>query len=140
MPNPPKKIYIPIPLETEKIGKLVLDAAYKVHTVLGPGLLESVYQIREVAMRNLVRIKEMTPCVEGRGASLKVSTPFNCIQPRKGGRVGTNPKPPSRRTCCGWSFRLRGAPPSPLRSDAIAPKPAAVAPERRFGAPRRREA
>lgn len=27
-----------------KVGKLVLDAAYKVHTVLGPGLLESVYR------------------------------------------------------------------------------------------------
>ena len=39
-----KKIYAPIPPETEKIGKLVLDAAYKVHTVLGPGLLESVYR------------------------------------------------------------------------------------------------
>jgi len=45
MPNPPKKIYQPIPAETEKTGKLVLDTAYKVHTVLGPGLLESVYQI-----------------------------------------------------------------------------------------------
>ena len=28
----------------EKIGKIVLDAAYKVHTALGPGLLESAYQ------------------------------------------------------------------------------------------------
>ena len=40
----PKKIYQPIPVETEKVGKLVLDAAYKVHMVLGPGLLESVYR------------------------------------------------------------------------------------------------
>ena len=30
--------------------------------------------------------------------------------------------------------RLRGAPPSPLRYDAIAPKPKAKAEERRFGA------
>jgi len=44
MPNPPKKVYAPVPPETERIGKLVLDAAYKVHTVLGPGLLESVYR------------------------------------------------------------------------------------------------
>ena len=44
MLNSPKKIYQPIPAETERFGKLVLDAAYKVHTVLGPSLLESVYQ------------------------------------------------------------------------------------------------
>ncbi|NOT05879.1 MAG: GxxExxY protein [Anaerolineales bacterium] len=38
-----KKNYAPIPPDVERVGKIVLDAAYKVHTVLGPGLLESVY-------------------------------------------------------------------------------------------------
>lgn len=31
-------------MEVEKIGKAVLDAAYKVHTTFGPGLLETVYE------------------------------------------------------------------------------------------------
>ena len=35
---------LPIPPRTEEIAKLVLDAAFKVHTTLGPGLLESVYE------------------------------------------------------------------------------------------------
>ena len=43
--NVSRKIYAPIPVETERVGKTVLDAAFKVHTVLGPGLLESVYKI-----------------------------------------------------------------------------------------------
>ncbi len=39
-----KKLYAPVPPNIEKIGRLVLDAAFRVHTALGPGLLESVYE------------------------------------------------------------------------------------------------
>jgi GxxExxY protein len=39
-----KMVYAPLPAEVEKVGKAVLDAAYKVHTALGPGLMEAVYE------------------------------------------------------------------------------------------------
>jgi GxxExxY protein len=38
------RIFEPLPTETELLAKTVVDAAYKVHTTLGPGLLESVYE------------------------------------------------------------------------------------------------
>ena len=38
------KMFEPLPTETELLAKTVVDAAYKVHTTLGPGLLESVYE------------------------------------------------------------------------------------------------
>lgn len=44
MKNPTKKIFSPIPFEIERVGKSVLDAAFKIHTAFGPGLLESVYE------------------------------------------------------------------------------------------------
>jgi len=34
----------PIPEEVEKVATVAVDAAFKVHKVLGPGLLESVYE------------------------------------------------------------------------------------------------
>ncbi|NOY98536.1 MAG: GxxExxY protein [Chloroflexi bacterium] len=39
-----KRIFAPISPDVERVGKVVLDAAFKVHTALGPGLLESVYE------------------------------------------------------------------------------------------------
>jgi GxxExxY protein len=43
-------------LKENKIAKLVVDAAYHVHTKLGPGLLESVYEVvlaHEIEKRGL---------------------------------------------------------------------------------------
>jgi len=44
MVKPVPKRFAPIPAETELIGKKVLDAAYTVHSAIGPGLLETVYE------------------------------------------------------------------------------------------------
>jgi GxxExxY protein len=53
MNSSPKKVFQPVAPDVEKVGKAVLDSAFKVHTALGPGLLESVdeaataYEIRK---------------------------------------------------------------------------------------------
>ena len=39
-----KNDFAPIPESVEKLAKQVIDAAYKVHYNLGPGLLEKVYE------------------------------------------------------------------------------------------------
>ena len=52
-----KKTFIrPIPSSTNKLATQVVDAAYKVHVALGPGLLESVYEaclVHELLKRGL---------------------------------------------------------------------------------------
>jgi GxxExxY protein len=52
MTRPPKRVFTPIPPDVERIGKVILDAAFRVHTALGPGLLESVY---ETAVAHVIR-------------------------------------------------------------------------------------
>ncbi len=39
------KTFEPIPPETERVAKVIIEAAFKVHSSLGPGLLESVYEV-----------------------------------------------------------------------------------------------
>ncbi len=39
------KVFEPLPADTERLATIVVDAAYKVHSTLGPGLLESIYEI-----------------------------------------------------------------------------------------------
>ena len=51
-----KKHYEPLPKETEDIASKIIDAAIAVHRVLGPGLLERVYEVclcHELEKRNL---------------------------------------------------------------------------------------
>ena len=40
-----KKELLPLSDREEEIGKIVVNAAYKVHSALGPGLLEKIYEI-----------------------------------------------------------------------------------------------
>lgn len=40
-----ERVFEPLSDETEGLAKIAVDAAFKVHTGLGPGLLESVYHI-----------------------------------------------------------------------------------------------
>lgn len=37
-------MYAPISREEERIGKAVLNAAFRIHSALGPGMLERVYE------------------------------------------------------------------------------------------------
>jgi len=62
-------------LNEEEIGKIVLDSAFKVHTVLGPGLLESVYEAAltvELGNRGLSVERQVPIAVNYEGHRLEV--------------------------------------------------------------------
>jgi GxxExxY protein len=59
----------------EDIGKQVLDAAFKVHTALGPGLLESVYESAlalELGKRGLSVVRQQPIHVSYEGTPLEI--------------------------------------------------------------------
>lgn len=54
--------YAPISEREERIAKAIVDAAYAVHRALGPGLLESVYEVgfcHELAKRGLAYCRQV---------------------------------------------------------------------------------
>jgi GxxExxY protein len=61
-------------MEIEEVGKTIVDAAIKVHSSLGPGLLESAYQVclaHELTKRGLHVSCEVTLPIEYDGVSIE---------------------------------------------------------------------
>ena len=60
--------------EIEKVGKQIVDAAFEVHSELGPGLLESVYEIclvEELQRRGLLVERQVKLPVVYKGKELQ---------------------------------------------------------------------
>lgn len=56
-----EKIFLPLPERQQWLTGQIVDAAYKIHTALGPGLLESVYEkvfCYELAKRGIAFSKQ----------------------------------------------------------------------------------
>ncbi len=74
-----RRVFQPIAPDVERVGKAVLDAAYLVHTVPGPGLLESVYRI---AMKHVIEVNGMLAQTE-----VKLPITFRDVQLESGLRL-----------------------------------------------------
>ena len=55
--------HIPLSDKEEKIGNIIVDAAYTVHKSLGPGLLENVYEVcfcHKLTKRGLINRRQVS--------------------------------------------------------------------------------
>ena len=56
------KKYDPIPEELNVLGKEIVDAAFKVHRALGPGLLERIYEVclcHELSKKGIKSVRQV---------------------------------------------------------------------------------
>jgi GxxExxY protein len=77
----------PVPSDVEQVAKEVVDAAMAVHMALGPGLLESVYEVclcHELAQRGVPFESQVTLPVTYRGVRLDAGLRLDLVV---GGRV-----------------------------------------------------
>ncbi|HUZ06065.1 MAG TPA: GxxExxY protein [Candidatus Paceibacterota bacterium] len=64
-----------IPQEIERLATLAVDAAFAVHSELGPGLLESAYQacfVHELSLRGVAYQKELPVPLNYKGIRIEV--------------------------------------------------------------------
>jgi GxxExxY protein len=64
-----------VPAEVERLAKIAVDAAFCVHTELGPGLLESAYEAcfcRELELRGLIYQCQLPVPLDYKGIGLEV--------------------------------------------------------------------
>lgn len=69
-----KARFEPIPQEAEYWGKVVLDSAFEVHTILGPGFVERVYEdamCHEFTLRNVLFERQKAVLVRYQGLRIE---------------------------------------------------------------------
>ena len=72
----------PIPDALDNIGRAVVDSAFKVHSTLGPGLLESVYETcleYEIGKRNLSVVRQTAMPIRYEGEVLEAGLRLDLV-------------------------------------------------------------
>lgn len=80
------RVFEPLPPDIEHLAKTVVDSAYKVHSTLGPGLLESVYEIcltHEIRKRGIRAERQVAIPVVYDGIELEAGLRIDLLVDRK---------------------------------------------------------